>query len=255
MTKKFVFLSVALIFVLACQAAGIATQAPAEAPQQAVEPSFTETEEPEEPTAIPPTNTPVPEPTATPVPQSGDLLYETTFDDLNSWEAISRDTLASYEFESRSDGVLVKVPDRDDYLYAYYDLGPDSNDVRLEADVELVGGNNYTYIALVCRSSDKGEYVFFLDTGGYWQIGKWDFETEEYEQLGYGGSTRIQVAKHPNHMSVTCEGNELTFLINGHTVGSVTDDQFSEGAVGIGVETFDYPLTEVVFHKLEIFIP
>lgn len=252
MIKKFILLSVALIFILACQTTGIATQAPVGMPQQAAEPSLTATDKP---TEIPPTETVTPEPTATPVPQSGDLLYETTFDDLDNWEMVARDTSASYEYEARSDGLYVKVPDRNDYLYAYYDLGFEIDDVRLEANVELVGGNNYTYITLICRSSDKGEYVFFLDTGGYWQIGKYDFETEKYEQLEYGGSNRIQVAKHPNHMSVICEGNELTFLINGYKVGSATDNQFSEGEVGIGVETFDYPLTEVVFHNLEVYVP
>lgn len=209
-----------------------------------------------ESTNIPPTKRPTQEPTPMPVPQSGDLLYTTTFNDFNHWEvSVKNGNEADYVYKERSDGFYVKVPDDNDYWFAYYNLGEGINDVRIEANVELVGGTNFTYITLTCRSSKKGEYVFDLDTGGYWQIGKWDYEAKSYEQLGYGGSTSIKVAQNPNHISVTCVGDKLNMLINNQEVGSAQDSQFTEGRVGIGVETFDIPLAEVVFHNLEVYVP
>ena len=206
-------------------------------------------------TEIPPTKTSTPEPTATPEPRSGDLLYETDFEDFDRWQTVTKQDESEYINEVQPEGIFVQVPDADDYWFAYYDLGNDLNDVRLEADVELVGGSNYTYINLVCRSSDKGEYIFSLDTGGFWQIGKYDFESDSYEQLGYGGTTSIRVAKNPNHMTVICSSDNLTMFINDVEVGSAQDSQFSDGDIGIGVDTFDFPLAEVVFQNLEIYVP
>ena len=148
------------------------------------------------------------------------------------------------------------MPENNDYWFAYYSLGPGTNDVRIETDAELVTNNNSILITLICRSSEKGEYMFSLDTGGAWSIGKMDFETEDYDELGYGESTRIKVDKDTNHISVTCEGDELTMLINDYEVGSAQDAQFTDGKIGIGVEIYSSPLlTEVVFHNLEVYVP
>lgn len=217
----------------------------------------------EEPVSAPPTVVPVdtdvpaPEPTeATPMLQSGDMIFSTSFDTIDDWEVLTDNEEISYTTEIRGDGLYVEVPETYDFWYAYAPLGTAYEDVRVEADVELVGGTNYTYITLTCRSSDQGEYVFFMDTGGYWQIGKYIFGDESsYERLGEGGSTKIKVAKHPNHITAICKGTKLTMLVNNNEVGSVEDSHLTSGLVGIGVETFDYPTSQVMFHNLEIYVP
>lgn len=194
-------------------------------------------------------------PSTTSAAQSGDLLYRTTFNDFNDWEIYTKGDQSKYSNEAGPDGLYVNVPDDNDYWSAYYDLGDGMNDVRLEADAELVGGSNYTYISLYCRSSDAGEYIFSLDTGGYWEIGKNDFANDSYQELGYGGSVHIKVAQNPNHLSAICEGDELTFFINDTEIASVQDSDFTNGSIGIGVDTFDYPLAEVLFYNLEAYVP
>lgn len=194
-------------------------------------------------------------PEATSEHQSGDLLYETTFDDFDDWDTDTKGDQSEYINETGPDGLYVNVPDPDDFWFAYYDLGEGMNDVRLEADIELVGGSNFTYISLVCRSSEKGEYIFSLDTGGFWEIGKYDFENDSYEQLGYGGSVHILVAKNPNHITAICNNDELTMFINDNEIASVQDSEHTEGDIGIGVDTFDYPLAEVMFYNLEVYVP
>jgi len=194
-------------------------------------------------------------PSTTSAAQSGDLLYRTTFNDFNDWEIYTKGDQSKYSNEAGPDGLYVNVPDDNDYWSAYYDLGDGMNDVRLEADAELVGGSNYTYISLYCRSSDAGEYIFSLDTGGYWEIGKNDFANDSYQELGYGGSVHIKVAQNPNHLSAICEGDELTFFINDTEIASVQDSDFTNGSIGIGVDTFDYPLAEVMFYNLEAYVP
>lgn len=243
-----------LVFILGCSLLSSApsTEAPA-APAKPVNEEPTQQSAPvEEPTPIPQTS----EPTSPPIPQSGDLVFETTFPGIDDWEIITLSDVANYNTEIHGDGLYVEVPDANDYWYAYPPMEIDYDDVRIEADVELVGGTNYTYITLTCRSSQDGEYVFFMDTGGYWQIGKYVYgDSSRYENLVDGSSTKIKVAKNPNHITAVCKGSTLTMSVNGEKVGSVEDSHFTSGIVGIGVETFDLPLSQVMFHKLEVYIP
>lgn len=211
-------------------------------------------------TPIPPTETftPVPSPTFTSTPKSGDVVYFTNFQDLDQWYLFTNFAESTYQFEYRSNGLFIVVPESDDWLLAYNPIGMEFPDVRIEAQVELIGGTNYTYIELVCRSTEDGEYVFYLDTGGYWQIGKFDWNASPnftYQQLGYGGTTVINVAKAANSMVAVCHGDNLSLFINDVLVGSATDDTFPIGEFGIGVETFDYPYAEVMFYELTVSIP
>jgi hypothetical protein len=248
-------LVLSLVFILGCSlfTGTPATEAPAAPAQPAnEEPSPQQSA----PTEKPAQDTPAQEPTTPPMPQSGDLIFQTNFPDIDDWEVITKDDVSNYNTEIRGDGLFVEVPNDNDYWYAYAPMDYNYEDVRVEADVELVGGTNYTYITLTCRSSQDGEYVFFLDTGGYWQIGKYVYgDDSRYERLADGGSTKINVARHPNHISAVCKGKTLTMSVNGEKIGSVEDSHFTTGIVGIGVETLDYPLSQVIFHNLEVYIP
>jgi len=246
-----------LVFILGCS---LVTGAPTtEAPAAPVQ---SDNEEPptqqSAPAEDPPQDTPIPpsEPTTPPALQSGDLIFQTDFPNIDDWELITNTDVSDYNTEIHGDGLYVEVPESDDYWYAYAPMEYNYEDVRIEADVELVGGTNYTYIALTCRSSEEGEYVFFMDTGGYWQIGKYVYGGDSrYERLVDGSSTKIKVAKNPNHITAVCEGSTLTMFVNGEKAGSVEDSHLTSGIVGIGVETFDYPLSQVMFHNVEVYIP
>jgi hypothetical protein len=204
----------------------------------------------------PPVPTQPPEPTATNPPQSGDVLYSTTFADLSDWTVFTKaDDQSAYNIDGRSDGLYVNVPTANDYAYFYYEPLGNPSDVQIEADVELLAGTNYTYITLLCRDSSDGRYSFILDTGGYWQIGRTDYGSSTYTRLADGGSTAIKVAKAKNHMTAICNQDTFTFLINGVKLGSATDSTYTEGEVGLSVKTFDYPHSEVAIHSFEIYMP
>ena len=239
-------LAFALLFILGCQLVTI--NLPGEAPVN------------EEPAAEPPVeapvNTPISEPTSPPSLQSGDLIFQTNFNDISGWRTETKNDEARYTTALRGDGLYVEVPSKNDYWKGYTPLDMNYSDVRIEADVELVGGTNFTYISLTCRSSDAGEYVFSLDTGGFWEIGKRTYSDNNtsYEILAAAPSTKIKVAKNPNHMTVICKANNLALLINEKQVENVQDWDLTEGIVGIGVETKDNPLSQVMFHNLEIYV-
>ncbi len=249
-------LTFTVVLILGCQLASSPPSTDTPAVEVPAEPANQEpTQVPVAPTQVP-ANTPVPQPTSPPVLQSGDQIFQSSFSDISDWEIITKNDASEYTTDIRGDGLYVEVPEKSDYWYAYAPLETSYEDVRIEADVELVGGTNYTYITLTCRSSDAGEYVFFMDTGGYWQIGKYVFgDSSSYERLGEGGSTRIKVAKNPNHITATCKGSKLSLDINDYEIASVEDAHLTSGLVGVGVETFDHPLSQVMFHNLEIYIP
>jgi hypothetical protein len=204
-----------------------------------------------------PTN--IPTTTFTPtvyVPVSGDIIFSTDFSDIAKWNTVRyNEGQAGYIAESKPEGLYIVVPEANDYIYLYYDLLPELSNVRIEADVELVGGTNFTYISFMCRSSNTGEYSFNLDTGGYWSIDKWRSPEAEWVELAYGGSIAINVAKAKNHVVIECNDNHLKFSINGKEVGNVTDNDFSKGSIGIGVDTFDYPHAEVIIYGFDVFVP
>jgi hypothetical protein len=227
------------------------------ASQTAEVPAATDTPEP---TEIPPTETIEPTQTIAPTsePVSGDVLYTTDFSDLESW---SVDTMyldqVGYVVEQQGINLHLVVPGSEDGQWVYPDY-LDSlylRDVRVEVDAELIGGSNYTYIALMCRSTMDGEYIFYVDTGGFAQIGKWWDAYNEYEQLAYRGSTAINIAKAINHIAIECQGNELSLFINDEEVLKVIDEDYVEGTIGLGVETFDYPTADVLFRNLEVLVP
>jgi hypothetical protein len=208
------------------------------------------------PVVVQPTTPPAtlaPEATALSEWKSGDVYYSTTFSDLADWEKYYHNDKSTYTIENRSDGLHIKIPAAKDYVLLYHDPGPGSSNVRLEADVELIAGTNYTYFYLICRASKQAEYDFILDTGGYWQIGK--YVDQKYTRLYDGGSTSIKVAKAKNHMTAICQDSSLTFEINGVQMTSVTDSSLTEGAIGVEVDTLDYPHSEVVIHNFQAVIP
>lgn len=191
-------------------------------------------------------------PTSSPAPQSGDLLYQTVFEDLSDWTITSRNELANYTVESRADGLYITVPLEHDYVSLFYnDLT--AEDVRLEANVELTGGSNFTHFALYCRSSERGRYSFNLHAGGLWEIGK--LVDDVYTILASGGGTAIHSGKTTNLLAAICQGSDLTLSINGVLVRTVVDYDLTSGQVGLGLLTLQYQRAEGFFHDFSASVP
>jgi hypothetical protein len=212
-----------------------------------------EEEDKPEPTEPPdePSEEPSDEPSEEPViePPSSSGSYYTDFSDFDTaWEYFVAYTSTGYSIRVQGDGLYVKIPEKNDFFYAFYEFY--HTDVVIGLNASLVGGTNYTYITVICRSSDQGQYEFILDTGGFWQIGKWDFVADEYSRLGYGGTAKIKVGKHANLITAICIGPELIMEINGEEVGRAVDYAFDSGIIGIAVSTYDYPTAEVMFYEL-----
>lgn len=191
-------------------------------------------------------------------PDIDDTLWWTEFDDSDpdndGWEFFSiRWTGSQLAFDGGDfsadifSGRLNVVADSDQtYVYSLYDayFSGTFEDVTVWATVEKTGGPNRNNIALICRANDEGWYEFAITSGGLWELWLYDYD-DGYELLGEGGSNAINLQLAVNELALDCIGDELTLWANGSEVGSVTNNRYSEGQVGVGVSSFDLPGVEV----------
>jgi hypothetical protein len=183
--------------------------------------------------------------TPEPIPFGG--IYETDFSDFDDWFLWTNNNEETYGFDVLREGLLVTIPDADDWATAYYEPLYSLTDVRIESTVKLIEGTGEIYISLYCRSVEDGEYEFSLDVTGYWYIGKYIYYDEgDYFELASGESFAINTGNQRNELEAVCRGEELEFFINGKMVGFAADDEFKEGMTGFSVWTGEDPYAEVI---------
>ncbi|HSQ27790.1 MAG TPA: trypsin-like peptidase domain-containing protein [Anaerolineales bacterium] len=185
---------------------------------------------------------------------SGELFFATEFDDADALYPVTVPETENFEAFTEDGLLYIEVKDRNSNVYTFYDLDIANPDVRIDADVETVGGPNRNNISLVCRATSEGWYEFSMNSGGYWYI--WKYENGDYTNLAEGASYSINLQKAANSLTATCIGRELTFYVNGVTMGSATDNTFKDGGqVGVSVSTFDVAGAAVEFDLLVASVP
>lgn len=185
--------------------------------------------------------------------RSGETIFTTEFDAVDQWSYFSIPE-GEYATEARPGKLYLEATDADLTVYGIYNVNLNQADVRIEAGVETVAGPNRNNISLVCRYTDTGWYEFSMNSGGYWYIWKYS-DADGYTQLANGASTAINLQRAENELAAVCQGNSLTFFVNGRQLGATTDDEFSAGDTGISVTSFDIPGAGVEFDWLRVSVP
>ncbi|MBM3124164.1 MAG: hypothetical protein FJZ87_03710 [Chloroflexi bacterium] len=136
-------------------------------------------------------------------------------------------------------------------------------DVIVEVDTTKHGGPIQNKFGIVCRLSDTPEgsnmYYLWISTQQYSAIGK--FVNSKRTFL-----TDIEIwspnpAIHPgeaiNHIRGECIGNTLSLYANGTLLLQATDDQFTEGKVGLisGSYKEGYEGTDILFENFVVKTP
>ncbi len=125
-------------------------------------------------------------------------------------------------------------------------------DVIVGTTETKVDGPNRMNVSLICRKSDKGWYEFSIESGGYYQIWKWDPNAGDngyYYTLKRAASKYIKMQNETNQLEAQCIGSDLSFYINGKLAGSVVDRELTEGETGLGVYDFDLKGSVVEFES------
>ncbi|MBW8012810.1 MAG: hypothetical protein FVQ83_16450 [Chloroflexi bacterium] len=204
-----------------------------------------------------PTNTPIPTltPLPSPTPDSRPgLLFADYFSNPDSgWDRITEDKGST---DYANGGYLIVVDD--EYTDYWANPGQHFFDVRIEVEVEKIGGDDDNDFGVICRYQDVDNfYAFKISSDGYFGIfkringGPIELIFAEFMQF----SEVINQGNERNHLTVECVGNRLSLFINGWLLQDVYDGDLQSGDVGLMAGSYGDPGTRIQFDDFEVFDP
>ena len=189
------------------------------------------------PTEIPPTEVPATQAQQSNAGNSGILPLTDDFVDSNS----------GWEVDSYSDGSVgygngfyfVSATVKGDNMYGSAPLDNIQNVViSVDATQFSAPDNNNTGFGVICRlqndNSNDG-YYFRISGDGYYSVIAHYNDTFNSLLTGdtWQDAPAVNQGDVTNHIDVTCNGNQLTFVVNGSTLFDGTDNSFSSGGIGL----------------------
>jgi hypothetical protein len=193
------------------------------------------------------------EPEAELITSSATLVYEDDFDDPGSGWTVESTEHSDWYYESGEYHGLVKSGN-----FSSWWPSPSSEiltDFILETDGKLVSGQpSYGSYGLCFRYQDKDNFYLFLVGGnGYYLIGtrtngQWVrlADMKKSDSIAGGNNT--------NHLKVICKGSKIAVYANGHLLTTITDESFSDGRVGVIIDTAK-PNAHVAFDNFKVYSP
>lgn len=165
--------------------------------------------------------------------------YRETFDEPGSWRVGSDGDVEGQVIDGKYD-LLVKA----DVLFAWTTAGKRFGDAVYEVEAVQVEGPLNNGYGMLFRVDDTRDdfYVFEISGDGYVWIGRYrnggdDETTPIIGDWWFESSAINQGLGVVNRLKVDAEGANLIFYVNDQEVGRVTDTSFSQGDVGLMVET------------------
>ena len=185
--------------------------------------------------------------------RSGDVLFADDFSDATSGWTRLLDEKGFTDYYSSGFRIWVNTPGYDYWSTPGYHF----QDVRIDVDASRIGGPEENRFGVICRYQDVDNYYFFIiSSDGYMGIGKVVSGVTSLlgqEMMIYNPSILLGVA--PNHLQAQCQGDTLTFLVNGLPAGIAVDPDFKSGDVGLLAGAFDAIGVDVLFDNLIVIKP
>lgn len=192
-------------------------------------------------------------PKTTEIPPSGTVLFSDTFSSPESgWNTWYQN--GSYVIY-QADGLrfYVDKPNLDFYSKPGYEF----TDVRIEVEAIKVDGPDDNSYGIICRMQDeKNYYAFVISSDGYAGI----IRVQEgiYEMINSPSmefAPTVHQGKSINNLVATCQGDTLSFDINGVNQFLIKDGNFTSGDVGLIAGSFKEPGVDIFFDNLSVFQP
>jgi hypothetical protein len=184
----------------------------------------------------------------TPMPAGPQLLFADDFGDTTSDWLESADDQASQGYRDGRFFFEVRVPD----LIVWDNPGLNVKDFGLQVTARQVSGGPENSYGVLLRYIDEGNFYRFDLTGdgGYAVLKS---EHNEWEILAdWRESAHVKPLGEANRIRVVCQGDSMTFYVDGQQLVRVQDDSFERGDVGLFASAFSDPNVEVEFDDLEI---
>jgi hypothetical protein len=143
---------------------------------------------------------------------------------------------------------------------AWANAGRDFDDVIIDVETYQAGGPDDNAYGVICRyQNEENFYVFLISGDGHYAIGKYQSGTPQVQYLSGGGqyafSEVINQGQSRNQVRVNCVGNELSLIVNGVPLETVTDPTFVIGDIGLGASAFQPGTAVIEFDNLRVIAP
>ncbi|MBE0683716.1 MAG: hypothetical protein IH589_17565 [Anaerolineales bacterium] len=191
----------------------------------------------------------VTEPTTLP---SGSVLFQDDFSrNTSGWDRMLANE-GIMDYDAGGYRILVNA------LQTNFWTTPRQNftNVRIEVDTGKLAGPDENRIGLVCRFNGTDYYFFIMSSDGFYGLGL--FSEGKAALLGQAemqSSENINKGLAVNHLRADCNGDTLTFFINGFQVAQAQDATLNSGDVGILAGTFGVPGVDIVFDNFVVLQP
>lgn len=187
----------------------------------------------------------------------GGTLFNDTFEEERNcgWALYNRNGASS----TIGDGVLRLTTSQPGQIW-WTNPGRNFDDVIITAEVEQVSGPVDNAFGVICRYQDSENfYVFLISSDGFYAIGKYESGSDQVVYLsgdgGYVASDAINQGQARNSIRASCVADELTLMVNGELLESVTDTTFLTGDIGLGASTFQSGALTVDYDNVRVLAP
>ena len=188
----------------------------------------------------------------TAIPPSGTTLFRDDFSVPTSGWDRTKYAEGIMDYDGGSYRILVNALQTNFWSTPHKDFA----DVRIEADAGKLAGPDENRIGLICRYNVSDYYFFIISSDGYFGLGI--FTGGQANLLGQSEmqfSDKIHPGTAINHLRADCNGNTLTFYVNGSQLAQVRDTSLTHGDFGLLAGTFNKPGVDIVFDNFLVTKP
>ncbi len=165
---------------------------------------------------------------------SGSAPFSDDFSDpASGWGASSHET---YVRGYQQGQYLIQIDVPHWFVWATIDHKYRDAAVEVTTRTEETPDNHY---GILCRYENENFYYFAISSDGYYAIYRHEPGQELIPLTGTAmlRSSQIHTDGTENHLRAECQGNQLTFYVNGTLIAQVEDDTLTKGAVGLAAGT------------------
>ncbi|MGI6249901.1 MAG: hypothetical protein ACOYKD_00845 [Anaerolineaceae bacterium] len=142
------------------------------------------------------------------------------------------------------------------YWNSWYTIQPALQDLYLEATITMPNCSGKDRFGLVVRNSTNTFYFMGVTCDGTWGFSYYTKENSIINILDYQTSDKLSPAGSFNRIGILARGSDFDFYINGHKVGSASDNNLpNAGTWGIvsmsaGTVNFKTSISNLAYWKL-----
>ncbi len=191
----------------------------------------------------------------TPPPGTPGVIFHDDFSDpLSGWD---RQAGGDITTDYRDGRYLIAVEPVGIEVWAQ--PGLDLADARVEVEAAHAGGPINNSFGLLCRYTREGDrnsfYFFLISSDGYYAVGKAVRDQRTFLNPARDFEPLAALAEDPlatHHLSATCQGDQLSFEVDGALVLRVQDAELRRGDLGLTAGTFDEGGVQIAFDNLVV---